>query len=425
MHEDYLQYLWKNQKFKQDALQTIRGEPIAVYQRGFHNQDAGPDFLEAQVRIADQLWAGQVEVHLRSSDWEKHGHQKDPAYNNVILHVVYEHDREIQTENGLCPPTLALKDRIDEHPYWRYEQLMQNTEAIPCARQIGSINEFTLYQMLERALVERFQERSGRLRELLAYHQGDWQRVFYRWMAYGFGLKVNAEPMLMWSRLLTQSVLQRLGNDEVATEAVGLGLAGLLADSSDAYGQKLQKEYLFHKAKHRWTEMKASQWRYARLRPPSFPELRLVQFIALFRTYPGLISQVLETHSVKELRKLLRQAQPASYWRQHYRLAKPTSDHQAGMGRSTADNLIINVIAPFAFEYGRAKDLEKYQQVAFDWLDQLGPENNRITRVYRDMSFPQESAFHTQGLYQLYKRYCSPKKCLSCGIGTKLLAQAE
>jgi hypothetical protein len=244
-------------------------------------------------------------------------------------------------------------------------------------------------------------------------------------MAYGFGLKVNTEPMLMWSRLLTQSVLQRLGNDELATEAVGLGLAGLLANPEDVYGQQLQKEYLFHKAKHQWGEMEAPQWRYARLRPPSFPELRLVQFIALFRTFPGLLSQVLETHSVKELRKLLRQAQPASYWREHYRLGNPTSVHPAGMGHSTANNLVINVIAPFAFEYGRAKGLERYQQIAFDWLEQLSPENNRITRVYRAIGFPQESAFHTQGLYQLYKRYCSPKKCLSCGIGTKLLAQAE
>lgn len=425
MHEDYLQHLWKTQKFSQDSLFTTEGQAVAVYQRGYHNQDAGPDFLEARLRIGQQEWAGQVEIHLRSSDWEKHGHQTDPAYNNVILHVVYEHDQIIKTENGLAPPTLELKDRIEEHPYWRYEQLMQAPEEIPCAQQIGALDEFALREMLHRTLVERFEERSQRLRKLLEYHQGDWQRVFYRWMAYGLGLKVNTEPMLMWSRLLPQAVLQRLGKAPFPAEAVALGLAGLLESPGDTFGRRLQKEYQFHRAKHEWQALEARQWRYARLRPPAFPEVRLVQFVAVFRDTPDLLSRVLDTEKIAALRKLLTTPQPTEYWTRHYRLGKETAPHRAGMGRTTADNLVINVLAPFAFEYGRAKALERFQQRAIDWLDQLGPEKNRITRIYQKINFPQESASHTQALYQLYKRYCSPKKCLTCGIGTKLLAQAE
>lgn len=422
MTEDFLHYLWKYRHFTWKDLCTTEGQQVIIQEGGYHNHDAGPDFQEALLRIGQQQWAGQVEIHIHSSDWDKHGHQKDPAYDNVILHVVYEHDRAIATSRGTVLPTVELKGRFDEYEYWRYEQLISNPASIPCAPQVGDIDRFQLSQTLERSLVERFQERSRQIHEILSYHKGDWSLSFYRWMGYGLGLKVNTAPMLTLTRLVPPTFLAKISGEAWRIEALLLGAAGLLSQEArdEAYPQKLLQEYDFLRRKFDLSTMEAAQWRYARLRPPAFPELRIVQLGALFRQQPDLWAEILEIQNVKDLLELLK-IPPADYWKDHYRLGKKASEHASQIGESTRRNLVINVIAPFVFEYGRQKDEHSYQQKALEWLEQLPPENHSIARIYQSLGFPQDSAFHTQGQYHLYRHYCSPRKCLSCGIGVQIL----
>lgn len=422
MTEDFLHYLWKYRHFTWEDLCTTEGQQVEIQEGGYHNHDAGPDFQEALVRIDQQQWAGQVEIHIRSSDWDRHGHQNDHAYDNVILHVVYEHDRAIATSRGTILPTVELRGRFDEYEYWRYEQLISTQASIPCAPQVGELDQFQLLQTLERSLVERFQERSRQIHEILSYHKGDWSLSFYRWMGYGLGLKVNAAPMLTLTRLIPPGYLAKIRGESWRVEALLLGTSGLLSgvEGEEAYPQKLAQEYDFLRRKFDLSTMEAAQWRYSRLRPPAFPDLRIVQLGAIFHRQPDLWARILETRDVTELVDLLDVA-PETYWKEHYRLGRKSSLHAAQAGKNTRRNLVVNVIAPFVFEYGRQKDERSYEQRALEWLEQLPPEKHSIAKVYQSLGFPQDSAFHTQGQYHLYRHYCSPRKCLSCGIGVKIL----
>ncbi|WP_417601719.1 DUF2851 family protein [Owenweeksia hongkongensis] len=420
MTEEFLHYLWRFRKFQQLALNTENGEPVSIIQTGIHNHDSGPDFSEAKIQIGEQLWAGNVEIHVSSSDWYKHGHTGDKAYHNVILHVVYEDDKPVADKNGQPIPTLVLKGLFDEQLYWNYERLVQTQEVIPCAAQFPAVDDMIKESMLERALVERLEMKANAIQDLWEQNNRNWNETFYQWMARGFGLKVNAEPMLMLARALPQSILAKHKDNLFQLEALLFGTAGMLMDSEEDYAKELNKEFQFLKSKYGLEEMDVSIWKFARLRPPSFPTVRIGQFAALIHRSENLFSKVLGIGSLKVLEQLLSDS-PSIYWREHYRFGSEHNRTKAGMGKAFQETLVINVVVPFLFIYGKMKEENFYCQRAMDLLDQMGGEDNKITRIYKNLDLEMDTAFRSQAAIQLNQRYCSLKKCLNCSIGIHLI----
>ncbi len=420
MSEEFLHYIWKFRNFTVLGLHTDDGEPVSIISPGVHNHDSGPDFSDARIQIGEQLWAGNVELHVRASDWNRHQHQHDEAYDNVILHVVYENDAEIKTKEGGVIPTLVLKGLFDEMLYWRYEQLVQTKNEIPCAEHFASVDAIIKESMLDRVLVERIEQKSNLIETIWEKNNRDFNETFYQWMAYGFGLKVNAEPMLVLARSVPQKVLAKHKDSIFQLEALLYGVAGLLQDNKDDYAVELNKEFQFLKKKYKLQELKPSIWKYARLRPPSFPEVRIAQFAMLITRSDNLFSKILGNGSLTVLEQLLSYS-PSMYWREHYRFGKEHNRSSAAMGTMFQQTLIINVIVPFLFVYATLKAEPFYKQRAIDILDQMKAEDNKITRVFTNLGLEMNSAYQTQAAIQLYNAYCSPKKCLNCSLGIQLI----
>ncbi len=420
MTEEFLHYLWKFRQFRQLNISTVQGDLVSIVNPGVHNFNSGPDFNDARIKIGEQLWAGNVEIHINSSDWYKHGHQEDEAYGNVILHVVYDNDREVLDLNEKPMPTLELKGLFDEYLYWRYEQLVGTRDVIPCAQQFPGVDKLIKESMLERTLVERMEQKSALIEEIWLKNNKDWNETFYQWMARGFGLKVNAEPMLVLARSLPQAILAKHKDSLFQLEALLFGVSGMLEGEDDEYARQLNREFQFLKSKYKLESLKPSIWKFSRLRPPSFPGVRIGQFAALIHRSENLFSKVLGTGSLKVLDQLLSDS-PSTYWREHYRFGVEHSRTKAGIGTSFQHILIINVIVPFMFIYGRIKDESFYRQRAMDLLDQLPAEDNRITRIFNGLGLDTGSGFESQAVIQLYNAYCSSKKCLNCSIGIHLI----
>lgn len=420
MTEEFLHYLWKFRQFQQLDLKTSEGEAVSILKTGIHNHNSGPDFSDARIQIGEQLWAGNVEIHINSSDWYKHSHQHDAAYGNVVLHVVYEHDKEVLDQNEQPIPTLQLKGLFDEYLYWRYEQLVGTREVIPCAQQFPAVDDFKKETMLERVLVERMEEKSALIEDIWQQNNKDWNETFYQWMARGFGLKVNAEPMLVLARSLPQNILAKHKDSLFQLEALLFGVSGMLEEEDDDYARELNKEFQFLQNKYGLQSLKPSIWKFARLRPPAFPGVRIGQFAALIHRSENLFSKILGTGSLQVLKQLLSDS-PSIYWREHYRFGLEHKRTQAGMGENFQQILVINVIIPFLFIYGKVKDEPFYRQRAMDLLDQMQAEDNTITRIYRDLGMQISSGFQSQAVIQWYNNYCSSKKCLNCTVGIHLI----
>lgn len=421
MTEDFLQYIWKFKKFQILNLTDIKGQSLEIIKVGQQNFDAGPDFLGAVIKVDGQLWAGNLEIHTKSSDWRKHKHQNDPAYKNVILHVVYEHDKDIEFfEDNIDIPTLILKGKLKENLYWNYERMLQSEGAIPCASQINHVPQIFKQGMLEQTLVERLEDKTTHINRLFIQNKGDWDQTFYQWLARGFGLKVNAEPLQMLSNVLAEKVLKKHKNDLFQMEALLFGCSGFLKTTEDEYQTALAKEYLFLKGKYKLEELDNSIWKFSRMRPNAFPTLRLAQFAALSFESQSLFSKILSIGDVSQLRSILK-SDVSDYWQNHYRFGLPAKSSTGNMGEKFVEILIINVIVPFLFVYGLKKDESFYRSRAVDLLDQIKPEDNKVSRIFKSLNFDLDTAYHSQGAIQLHQNYCEAKKCLNCKLGTHLM----
>jgi hypothetical protein len=422
MTEDFLHYLWKFQDFDTRGLLTTEGEAISILKSGFHNSDAGPDFGDARIMIGTQIWAGNVELHLHTSDWNKHKHQNDPAYNNVILHVVYESDRDpILNEAGNPIPTVELKGRFDEYRYWHYEQLVQSKGFIPCAKDISDVSNLHRESMLERVLVERITNKASRLKELLKQNQNNWEETAYQWLSYGFGLKVNAEPMIWLSRALPLKLIQKHGGDLHTIEALVFGASGLLGNcETDDYVEELRRTFSFYQKKYSLEPLEPSVWKYSKLRPVSFPDQRLAQWASLLANQQHFFSTIIRSGRMEKLYTYFNQRSSA-YFEEHYRLGKESKPHKAAPSQAFIERLIINVIVPFLQLYAQVQDETFYEQRALDLLDQLAPENNSLMEKFKQAGLEIDSAFTSQALLELESKYCSLKKCLTCNIGNAIL----
>ena len=424
--EDFLHYVWKFKLFDRIGLQTNDGEELEVFAAGVHNSDSGPDFHNARVRIGNTVWAGNIEVHISSSDWRKHGHATDNAYDNVILHVVYRDDIPLVLTNGRRVPTLVLENRIPEDLYHRYHQLIfGNQVIIPCEANIGNVDGITLQNWFTRVLIERLEKRSTAVIAALNLNRGDWEETFYQFLAANFGFKINALPFELLAKSLPQIVLAKHKNNPLQVEALIFGQAGFLVDGlTDDYAFQLKKEYSFLQKKYQLSPVENHLWKFMRLRPQNFPTIRLAQFAALVVNSNHLFSKVLEANDVGSLRNLFTDIKVNSYWENHYRFNVESTPAAKNLGPASVDILLLNTLALFLFSYGKYNQLQHFVNRSLQLLENLPNENNHVVADFSILGVKIKTAFESQALLELKNHYCDYKRCLHCGIGNKLLKLA-
>ncbi len=421
MKEDLLHYAWQMQAFDMQQLATTEGQAIQILSFGHHNSHAGPDFSEARIRIGDTLWAGNVEMHLKSSDWWRHGHQQDGAYDNVILHVVLDDDEPVRRPNGVAVPCLELKTRIPERLAANYQRLLQNKHWIACQQQLPNVSEMTRSLWLDRLMVERLEQKTLPIRACLERNQHNWEESFYQLLARSFGLHINALPFEMLARSIPLTTLLKHKQSLFQLEALLFGQAGLLEGSfEEAYPQKLQKEYHFLQKKYRLRPLAAASWKFARLRPAAFPSIRIALFASLLHQSEHLFSKMLAAKNVKEIEHAF-DLKLSNYWLTHYRFGKESVRRPKRLGKATIHLFIINAIAPVLFMYGKLKDERPYQDQALRLLEELPPERNHIILKWAELGMEVSSAHQSQALLQLKKHYCDQQGCLSCAIGSYVM----
>jgi hypothetical protein len=424
--EDFLHYVWKFRLFDRLNLQTTEGEELEIFSAGLHNTHAGPDFHNARIRIGTTTWAGNAELHLSSSDWQRHGHTTDNAYDNVILHVVYRDDVPLLRTNGKRVPTLELRDRISPDLFNRYHNLVfGNQTIIPCEAGIARIDGLTMQNWLTRILVERLEKRSETVIAALEKNKGDWEETFYQFLAANFGFKVNALPFELMAKSLPQQILAKNKNNPMQIEALIFGQAGFLKDElTDEYPTNLKKEYDYLKKKYSLTPIENHLWKFLRMRPQNFPTVRLAQFAGLVVQSNHLFSKILEIKEIKTLRELFNNISINPYWETRYRFDKESKPMGKSLGQASVDTLLLNTVVLFLFSYGKHLGLQHFVSRALKLLENIPAEQNNITADFANLGVKISTAFESQALLELKNNYCDHKKCLQCGVGNKILKPA-
>ncbi|MCE7926404.1 MAG: DUF2851 family protein [Haliscomenobacteraceae bacterium CHB4] len=421
MRESFLHFLWRWRRFDAQTLRTTDGQSLEILHPGEWNGHAGPDFFNARVRIGDTIWAGNVEMHLRASEWMLHRHSTDAAYDNVVLHVVLEEDQPVARASGERIPCLELKGRIPPKILENYQRLEHERAWIPCRQFFKDIPGIVRLNWLDRLLVERLEQKTAAVAEMLAATENHWEEAFYRLLARNFGLKVNAEPFEALARSLPLLILAKHKNDAKQIEALLFGQAGMLDGAfKDEWPKALAQEYRFLKHKYDLMPMASSQWKFLRLRPANFPTVRLAQFAALVHQSAHLFSKILEAKNMRELENLF-DVQPGEYWLTHFQFDKPSVRRPKNTGRDFVHLLIINTIAPFLFHYGKMREQEAFQKRALSLLEELPPEANAIVDGWAELGVQARHAYQTQALIHLKTRYCDAKRCLECAMGNAIL----
>ncbi len=422
MPENFLHFLWRWRRFDLQNLVTTEGQPIEILHPGEHNTHAGPDFFNARIRIGDTLWAGNVELHLRASEWFAHRHHENPAYDNVVLHVVLEEDQPIvRFLDGPRLACLVLEGRIPTKLLHNYQRLEHERTWIPCESFFASTPDIIRLNWLDRILIERLEQKTAAIADLLTTTENHWEVAFYQLLARNFGLKVNAEPFETLARSLPLTVLAKHKNSRLQMEALLFGQAGMLDQSfQDEYPKMLAKEYRHLAHKYSLVPLAASQWKFLRLRPASFPTLRLAQFAALVHQSAHLFSKILEAENMRTLENLFA-VRPSDYWLTHYQFDKISPSRNKVLSRDFVHLLIINTIVPMLFHYGRTKGNADLQNRALRLLEELPAESNTVIDGWAALGMRPHNAYQSQALLHLKTRYCDPKRCLECAVGNFIL----
>lgn len=405
---------------------TTTGETVNIIHPGLANDDAGPDFSNAKVTINKINWHGHVEIHLTSGDWHHHNHHHDPAYDNVILHVVWEDNKLIHRSDGSPIPTIELKSKIDNALKDRYEELVANPLKVPCAPYIQKVGSLVKLSMLEKTLMERLSTRCRAIQKLLALRNHDWEETAYALLAKNFGFKVNGEAFLRLSEVLPLKILLKHRNSLLSIEALLFGQAGFLDQPiNEPYFEALKTEFLFLGKKYQLYTKRLSlvQWKFMRLRPANFPTFRIAQFAMLIHRHGSLFSMLLSIESPKMLMEAL-DLKLSEYWQNHVNFGKTSTHRFSGIGKESINNVIINSAAPLQAAYGKYIDQQSLLDNAVSLLQQTPAENNNITKMWKGLGLTIEHAFDSQASIQLYNHYCIPRKCLDCTIGAHIIKKA-
>ncbi len=429
--ERLLHYVWRHRLFAGE-LCTTDGREVDVIDVGLANSNAGPDFFNAKVRIGGMLWVGNVEIHLRSSDWVRHGHDHDPAYDNVVLHVVERADADIATDSGIRPPTLELA--VPRHVRDNYTALCVNDDYPRCWRIVPVLTPLRVHSWLAALVAERLQQRAGQCLQRLRQADGDWERAHFVTLARAFGFGTNGDAFESWARQLPLHAAAKHRDNEVQVEALFLGSAGMLdidgmppsareAARADAYLCLLQREWAF--LQHKFglpAPMPHAQWRYLRMRPQSFPHIRLSQLAQLYCSRRADLAAVLAATTRQQLHEAL-STQPSAYWRDHYLFGLSARPSAKRLSAASLDLLVVNAITPVLFARGTALSDDSLCEQAVDLLQQLPAEHNYITRQWAHCGITAASAADSQALLQLKRAYCDRHDCLRCRFAYDYLRQ--
>jgi len=420
MTEEFLHYIWQYRLYSHDlVLQT--GDKVEVLHPGVYNTDSGPDFFNAKIRIGETIWAGNIEIHILSSDWKRHNHQLDKSYDNVVLHVVFRDDSPVFRSDGTAIPTLVLDGLYNENAWKNYLSFMASRQWIPCETMILRVEPFIRNAWLDRILMDRLERKALQVEQILSITNNDWALTFYRMLARNMGFKLNNQAFEMLAQTLPYQFLAKHADDLFQVEAMVFGQAGLLESSfSDEYPRKLKKEFEFLKSKFNLTPIDVHLWRFMRMHPGNFPTLRLAQFASIIHHSGSIISELFTSNEVSSYHKLFG-AEASEYWNTHFVFDKPSALKRKKLGLASIDLLIINLVAPILVAYGRWKRDTAMIEKAVDLLMVVKPENNTFTRKWADMGIVAENAATSQSLIELKSQYCENKKCLTCAVGIQLL----
>jgi hypothetical protein len=425
MQEAFLHSVWKYKKLDTSQLKTTRGESIQILNTGFHNEtESGPDFFKAEIVIDGQHWVGNLEIHIISSDWYTHKHEVDSAYDNVILHVVWEEDVSIFRKDETLIPCLELKHYISTEQVSACDSLLSNTSKqwINCETHFKDVDTFKLNNWLERLYIERLEDKNELILNLLNVSNNSWDEVGFKLMAKAFGLNINGEAFLQMSNATDFKVFQKCFQHPLQLEALCFGLSGLLnSDSEDAYFKKLHDEYGFLAQKFQLPTKVNSQLKYFRLRPDNFPTIRLSQFASLYHKKPNLFSELIQCKTKQELSNSL-EAKVSSYWKTHYTFGKESKSKTKALSQSFKDLLIINTVLPLKFAYDKYKGQADFETTIYPIITALKPEQNSITKGFDTLKTNVvASALESQAFIQLKTKYCDLNRCLKCQVGLELI----
>lgn len=420
MKEDFLHYLWKFKKFDTLNLKTAQEEQITIIKTGDYLELAGPDFFNAQITIGNQKWAGNVEIHLKSSDWYVHGHEKDAAYENVILHVVWEHDTEIFSRDNNEIPVLILKDYVASEILSSYNSLVTPKSWIFCEKDIGKIDDFIIKNWQERLFFDRLERKSKFIYDLLEETNQDWEGVLFALLAKTFGLNTNGNSFLQIAKSIPFSIVRKESFEIENLEALLLGTSGLLDDDKeDIYFTDLKLRYYYLLNKYQLEKRHIDSVQFFKHRPDNFPTIRLSQLANLYHKHQNLFSKVTVLKSVKSVYELLN-VSASVYWSSHYQFDKESLKKPKSLSKSFMDLIIINTIIPIQFAYSNIRG-ESIAEELIAFMNEVTPEKNAIIDKFKSFGVSAKNAFETQTLLELKNEYCNQKACLKCVLGVELL----
>ncbi|MCE5346751.1 MAG: DUF2851 family protein [Bacteroidales bacterium] len=428
MKEEFLHYLWKYGLYDRDNLFDNERNRITVIHPGEYNHDSGPDFFNARISVAGTVWAGNVEIHLKSSHFNHHGHHNDPAFDNVILHVVLENDKKVFNTRG--EELLTAEIEFDPELYNKYIFLVNNPCIIACQDEIAKIDNILIRHWLCSLAIERLQSKSELILKIFSETGNDWEELFYRLLTRYFGFRVNTEPFERLATAIPFKVIRKHADNRFQIEALLFGTAGMLGEGlfkealSDKYYRDLIKEYRILSAKYALQPIHGWLWKFSRLRPVNFPTVRISQLAALLSVAGGLFSKVLEATDIFQLKEVFNVA-ASPYWENHFVFGKKSRSIPKNTGSQATDIFIINAVIPVIFVYGRIRDHQDICERALTFLENIRAEENIITGEWETAGIKAESAFYSQALIQLRNGYCKKRRCLDCRIGSKLISMGK
>lgn len=421
MKETFLHYIWFHRLKLQVKYPLSKGSTYTVLDKGLPNADAGPDVLQARIKINEIEWVGNVEFHIKSSDWELHNHHRDAMYNNVILHFVANHNQEVFTENKRSLATAIFPD-LDEL-YTIFQDRFQNNRQIHCEEDFNKVPKIVKTIWFEKMIIERLEKKTTTVFELLAQTQNHWEEVCYRLVARYLGQQLNGDIFERLARNTPLRIISKHRNSLLQLEALLLGQAGYLDEvGTEKYALDLQREYLFLQQKYQLVSLQRHEWKLLRLRPSNFPTIRIAQLAMMLHKSENLFSKLLATQGVKNLRKIFEYG-TSEYWEDHYLIGKVSKRKSVkNIGESLQDILIINTLVPILFAYGKYSGDERWKEEAVELLHQISGEKNRLTKAWEVVGVRVKTAHKSQSLIQLMQHYCNFRNCHKCAIGHQILA---
>jgi hypothetical protein len=419
MREEFLHYVWLYKQYNQTNLKTHCGQSVEIIHPGVPNTNAGADFFNAKIKLNGTLWAGNIEVHKKASDWYGHQHHTDKKYDNVILHVVDSFDKETFSSSGESIPTLVLQ--YYSSVYERYDQFISNGHWLRCSDKLHLVNKFELKLWFQRLVVERLESKEDMVVRVLESTKYDWDEAFYRLLFRGFGFGINGDVFERLAKSTPLKIILKYTDQVELIESLLLGQAGFLERAfDDEYMVRMDKHYAFLKNKHHLIPLEDHLWRFLRIRPTNFPIIRISQLSHLLVKLKGCFGKMLNEEDLSKIEHFL-SVGVSSYWELHYLPDKAAKKNKKKLGETSKKLLIINVLIPFLFAKARMFGSDKEEGRVFKWLSEILPEKNSIIDVWVENEIMPINAGDSQALIYLSNQYCKLKKCLQCRIGHQLL----